>query len=112
MTNKPYAFIEPILNGLGLKNIFELCLGGDSLENRKPHPQQLFHICKELNISIENSIMIGDSKNDILAAQSAGMNSIGVSYGYNYGEDISLSQPDAVVDDFADILKRLGQENN
>ena len=51
--------------------------------------------------------MIGDSKNDILAAKAAGIDSIGVSYGYNYGEHISKYRPDAVVDDIAKILELL-----
>ena len=108
VTNKPYDFIEPILVGLNLDGIFELYLGGDSLTSRKPHPEPLLYACKELNISIQKSIMIGDSKNDILAANAAKMDSIGVSYGYNYGEDIAIYNPDIVVDNFADILKSIG----
>ncbi len=49
--------------------------------------------------------MVGDSKNDILAANACGMDSIGVSYGYNYGEDISTYNPSIVIDDFKDILR-------
>ena len=105
VTNKPYDFIEPILKGLNLDGVFELSLGGDSLSSRKPDPQPLLYACEKLNVSVEKTIMIGDSKNDILAAKAAGMDSIGVSYGYNYGEDIGIYEPDAVVDDFGDILK-------
>ena len=31
VTNKPYAFIAPILDSMGLTDYFGLCLGGDSL---------------------------------------------------------------------------------
>ncbi len=105
VTNKPFDFIEPILKGLNLEDIFELSLGGDSLTHRKPNPEPLLYVCKKLDVSVEKTIMIGDSKNDILAAKAADMNSIGVSYGYNYGEDIAIYNPDAVVDNFSDILK-------
>ncbi len=105
VTNKPYDFIEPILKGLNLEAVFELSLGGDSLTHRKPNPEPLLYVCEKLNVSVEKTIMIGDSKNDILAAKAADMNSIGVSYGYNYGEDIAIYNPDAVVDNFSDILK-------
>jgi phosphoglycolate phosphatase len=53
--------------------------------------------------------MIGDSKNDIVAANAAKMQSIGVSYGYNYGEDISIYEPDSVVHDFNEIMGLLGE---
>lgn len=107
VTNKPYDFIEPILFGLELDGIFEFLVGGDSLALKKPNPEPLFHVCKTLDISVEDSLMIGDSKNDILAAKAAKMDSIGVSYGYNYGEKIDVYEPDLIIDDFADILKSL-----
>jgi len=110
VTNKPFDFIEPLLSGLGLSNTFELCLGGDSLSRKKPDPMPLLHVCESLGIDASECLMIGDSKNDILAAKSARMHSIGVSYGYNYGEPISLYEPEAVVDDMSEILDLLNEK--
>lgn len=107
VTNKPFAFVEPILEGLGLNGMFELILGGDSLPQKKPDPKPLLHVCKMLDVSVEKCVMVGDSKNDILAANACGMQSVGVTYGYNYGEDIGIYDPDIVVDDFGDLLKAL-----
>ncbi len=107
VTNKPFDFVAPILKGLNLDGLFELHLGGDSLPQKKPDPAPLLHACKQLDVTVEQCVMVGDSKNDILAANAAKMQSIGVSYGYNYGEDIGSYSPDVVVDDFADILKFL-----
>ena len=45
----------------------------------------------------------GDSRNDILAAHNAKMQSIGVTYGYNYNENIADYSPSKVVDTFADL---------
>lgn len=104
VTNKPFQFVEPILTGLGLDGVFELILGGDSLDKRKPDPLPLFHACQELAVSVDETVMVGDSKNDILAANAAKMQSIGLSYGYNYGEDINEHGPDASFDHFADLL--------
>jgi len=105
VTNKPFAFVEPILESLTLSGLFELILGGDSLDKKKPNPLPLLHVCEQLNVSVDECVMVGDSKNDILAANAAGMQSIGVTYGYNYGEKIDVYEPDMVVDDFSDILE-------
>ncbi|WP_159038370.1 phosphoglycolate phosphatase [Brumimicrobium mesophilum] len=102
-TNKPFKFIEPILDTLKIKHFFKSWVGEDSLAEKKPNALPLVHLVNTLNSSIERSIMIGDSKNDILAAQNAKMESIGVSYGYNYNEKISDYHPTLVVDDFADL---------
>jgi len=107
VTNKPYLFVGPILKNLHLDHFFEFWVGGDSLPQKKPDPALLFHASEKMDLPVEECIMVGDSKNDILAANAAGMQSIGVTYGYNYGEDISLYGPDVIVDDFSDILSCL-----
>lgn len=107
VTNKPFAFVEPILEGLGINGLFEVILGGDSLPLKKPDPAPLMHVSEKLCISIEKCLMVGDSKNDILAANACGMQSVGVTYGYNYGESIGVYEPDMIINDFGDILKAL-----
>ena len=103
VTNKPSAFVVPILQGLGIDALFEFHLGGDSLEVKKPHPEPLLFACDKLNISPNEAVMVGDSKNDILSANKAKMESIGVTYGYNYGESIGYYNPTISLDNFADI---------
>ncbi len=107
VTNKPYTFVDPILKGLNLDGIFELILGGDSLSKKKPDPAPLLHVCKRLDVPVEACVMVGDSRNDILAANACGMQSVGVTYGYNYGEDIAVYDPDIVINNFGDLLKTL-----
>jgi phosphoglycolate phosphatase len=102
ITNKPYKFIKPILQKLDI-DMFDLILGADSLDEKKPSPKPLLYAMEKLNE--KEAIMIGDSKNDILAAKNAGIKSIALTYGYNHGEDILKYNPDFVFDKFSDILK-------
>lgn len=102
-TNKPFSFITPILEKLEIKHLFKLWIGEDSLATKKPDAAPLLHLAKEMQTAIEHCIMVGDSKNDILAAQNAKMDSIGVSYGYNYNENIADYNPTIVVDRFTDL---------
>lgn len=104
VTNKPFDFIAPVLEFVGIKQFFSLWVGADSLPTKKPNPEPLLHVCKELNISPEKAVMVGDSKNDILAAQNAKINSIGLTYGYNYNESISAYHPDIVLDNLSDVV--------
>lgn len=102
-TNKPFHFIAPILDKLEIKHLFKSWIGEDSLATKKPDAAPLLHLAKDMQTAIENCIMVGDSKNDILAAQNAKMESIGVSYGYNYNENIADYNPTVVVDRFIDL---------
>lgn len=104
VTNKPVEFVQPIVCRLGIGEYIDYFIGGNSLPTKKPDPAPLLHICEYFDIEIDKCVMIGDSKNDILAARACAMDSIAVSYGYNYGEDISIYEPDFIVDSFADIM--------
>lgn len=106
-TNKPIRFVPTILQNLGWTDKFACVLGGDSLPTKKPDPAPLLHICQELGFLPKQSIMVGDSKNDILAGQAAGMTTLALTYGYNYNEPISQSSPDRVFDDFASLTQYL-----
>ena len=102
-TNKPTEFIEPILNELSIKQFFKYWIGENALPEKKPNAAPLLYLAAKMNIDVKKCVMIGDSKNDIKAAKNAGMESIGVSYGYNYNEHISDYNPTKVVDNFAEL---------
>ncbi|WP_298775563.1 phosphoglycolate phosphatase [uncultured Shewanella sp.] len=104
VTNKPYGFTVPLLSGFGLSDYFSIVLGGDSLSAMKPDPLPLQHLLKQWALTGDELVMVGDSRNDILSAKAAGTRSIGLTYGYNYGEDIGLSEPDAVCHQIRDII--------
>ena len=107
VTNKPFAFVEPILEGLGMNGLFELILGGDSLPLKKPDPAPLLYVSEKLGVSVDKCVMVGDSKNDILAANTCDMQCVGVTYGYNYGEDIGVHNPTVIINDFSELLELL-----
>lgn len=107
ITNKPNEFIKPILSKLGIKHLFSTYLGGDSLPEKKPSPQPLLHGARTLKVPIEKCVMIGDSKNDLVAANAANMDSIGVTYGYHQGEDVRSFGPVYAFDKFDDLLSVL-----
>ncbi|MCH1931406.1 phosphoglycolate phosphatase [Shewanella sp. A25] len=104
VTNKPYRFTLPLLEAFKLSEFFTVVLGGDTLEKMKPDPLPLTHLLSEWQLEPSQLLMVGDSKNDIFAAKAAGVASIGLTYGYNYGEDIGLAGPNAVCQQFAEIL--------
>ncbi|WP_039057707.1 phosphoglycolate phosphatase [Enterobacter sp. Bisph1] len=108
VTNKPTPFVAPLLEALGIAQYFTFVVGGDDVANKKPHPEPLLLVCKKLTIQPHELLFVGDSRNDILAAKAAGSVSVGMTYGYNYGEVITASEPDYVYDRFKDLLPALG----
>lgn len=108
VTNKPTPFVAPLLEALGIAPYFSVVIGGDDVKNKKPHPEPLLLVADKLGLAPNELLFVGDSRNDILAAQAAGCCSVGLTYGYNYGEAITLSEPDYVYDRFNELLPALG----
>ena len=89
-SNKPVAFVEGHVKGSALSEYPWLGLfGGDSFEEKKPHPMGIEHILKLSGCSPEEAIMIGDSFLDMKAAQAAGVDFVGVTFGYGNIEAMS-----------------------
>ncbi|WP_029685388.1 phosphoglycolate phosphatase [Tatumella saanichensis] len=108
VTNKPTPFVSPFLESLGIAEEFSLVIGGDDVPQKKPHPAALFLVLGHFGLLPHQLLFIGDSRNDIQAAKAAGVPCVGLTYGYNYGEPISESHPDQVLDTFDQLLPALG----
>jgi len=98
LTNKPLNFARPLLQAKGLADFFAHVFGGDSFERTKPDPLPLLKTCEALGTVPAQTLMVGDSQNDALAARAAGCPVVLVTYGYNHGEPVRGVDADAFVD--------------
>ncbi len=104
ITNKPAAFTMPLLEKSGLLPYFELIVSGDTLPKKKPEPEQIFYVCEKFNVSVSESVLIGDSKTDIAAARNAGCFIFAVPYGYNQGYSMNIGTVDALIHHLRDAV--------
>ena len=58
---------------------------------------------KELAVSKEETLMVGDRKYDIEGAAAAGVKSAGVTYGYGTAEELIAAGADYIADDISDL---------
>jgi len=104
VTNKLSQFTDTILSTLDIRDKFGIVISGDTLPRKKPDPLPLLHAAEYFAVDPTQSLMVGDSVNDVNAARAAGFQVLCVSYGYNLGQDIRLARPDYVVDSLADLV--------
>ncbi len=97
LTNKPGALARPLLAAKGLDRFFGHVFGGDAFARKKPDPLPLLETCRALGTAPARTLMIGDSSNDAQAARAAGCPVVLVDYGYNHGQPVQASAPDAVI---------------
>lgn len=104
ITNKSARFTGPLLESSGLAPYFDIVVSGDTLAEKKPHPLPVQHCAQFFGIAPERLLMIGDSKNDVLAARAAGSPVFVVPYGYNHGRPVQELDADAEIANLAGAL--------
>lgn len=103
VTNKPYNFTMKILEGLHLASFFPVVLGGDSLTERKPHPEPILTALAACHVAPSEAVMVGDSANDILAGRLAGVMTCGVTYGLRGKDELIAAGADVIIHDFIEL---------
>ena len=106
LTNKPINPSRGICDGLKLTEYMTNIYGGNSFPTKKPDPHGALVLLKEHGATPEEAVMIGDSQNDVLTANNAGMYSVGVTYGLS-PESLKIHKPDALIDHPAELLEML-----
>jgi phosphoglycolate phosphatase len=105
LTNKPVAFARELLRLKELDGFFSQVFGGDSFDTKKPDALPVQKTCAALGTLPTQTLMVGDSSNDALAARAAGCSVVLVTYGYNHGVPIRQVDADGYVDTLAAILE-------
>lgn len=82
LSNKPHALTQEVCDFYLSDWPFDPVLGQREEVPRKPDPAAACEIAESMNLAPEKILFVGDSDNDILTAQSAGMQALGVSWGY------------------------------
>jgi phosphoglycolate phosphatase len=101
LTNKPVRFSQTMIDRLGLGAHFFRVYGGNSFEQKKPHPIGIEKLMEESRLPRETTLVIGDSAVDVRTARNAGVKCCGVTYGF---------QPESFTDDPPDFLVDRAEE--
>ena len=104
ITNKPERFVGPLLDQMKLGRYFRWIIGGDTLPQKKPDPAALLRVMQMAGAQPGESLFVGDSRSDVLAAKAAGVPCAALSYGYNHGRPIEEESPSLVIDDLRALV--------
>jgi len=105
VTNKAERFTRALLADMGLAHFFAVVVGGDTLARKKPDPLPFRHACERLGVASGETLVVGDSRNDVDGARAAGCPVICVPYGYNAGEPVQALDSDAIVASIAEAAR-------
>ncbi len=106
ITNKPHFLTQPLLDSFQLTQRSQCIISGDTLSRKKPYPDPLLHACELVQVKPQQSVYIGDTQSDVIAAKAAKMTAIAVLYGYHdpksqphsWGADYLIETPQDILE--------------
>jgi phosphoglycolate phosphatase len=110
-TNKPRATTDVVLARLGVRSLFSAVSAGGDVQSVKPSPEPILFVAKQLGLSPDQMVMVGDGPQDVEAGRRAGCRTIGVQGGFLAPERLIAAQPDVIIGSLAElpgILDRWG----
>ncbi|CAA6809583.1 MAG: Phosphoglycolate phosphatase (EC [uncultured Sulfurovum sp.] len=108
VTTKTGKYSRELLEHFDIMKYFDVLIGSEDVTNPKPHPEPIIKALNELRYSHGTvTYMIGDTISDILAAQEAGIASIGVLCGYGNPDELE-EDADFVSKNAYDAVKIVG----
>lgn len=91
-----------ILNEKGLEKAFAAVIGLEHVARTKPNPEPVIAALEALGVPAAKAVMVGDTPDDIVAGEKAGVYTVGVTTG-PFGAH-ELRQADAVVEALSELL--------
>lgn len=103
-SSRRLASLYDYLDGLGIRNWFDMIVGADSVTKGKPDPEPVLLILKTLGWNAADCLVVGDADVDIMMGNAAGCTTCAVTYGNGSNESLEAASPDFMVDEFRSIL--------
>lgn len=107
VTNSNREIVTKILKNYGFSKVFDVIVTRDDVREMKPSTSGLFFALNRLGVRPEESVFVGDSYVDILAARQAGLRVIAVRGGASSRDSLESYGPDEILDDLTGLLSIL-----
>lgn len=105
-TGKAYRGVLHLFDSFGWHDHFVTVQTADRAPS-KPHPGMIYQAMEETGVAPDHTVMIGDTSYDIEMAVSAGVQGIGVTWGYHHEADLRAAGAHHLVDDYAGLDRLL-----
>lgn len=106
-TTKSQESAEQVLQIFDIAKYFDIAIGSSDVFKPKPDPEVILHLIKGFDVAPENTIMVGDSINDIKCGKSAEVYSVYVNRSSTAHDINKINNISALADKTIDNLLQL-----
>lgn len=107
LSNKPDDFTKILVAGLLPRWPFEPVLGARPSVPKKPDPAGALEIARQLSITPEEFLYLGDTGTDMKTANAAGMYPVGVLWGFRTAEELVTNGARIIIEKPVELLEIL-----
>ena len=107
LSNKPDRYMLPLCEQVLEPGSFDVAQGTLPQMPTKPHPYLSELVAKKLGVELGACVMVGDSDVDLLTARNAGMQHVGVSWGYRDADFLRQSGVERIAGSCAELKEIL-----
>jgi phosphoglycolate phosphatase len=108
-TSKPTVYAEKILEYHKIRDYFSFVAGSELDGRRSKKGEVIQYALENMKItSVQDTIMIGDREHDVIGAREAGLDSIGVLYGYGDLKELTDAGATYIAKDVGELSHLLG----
>ena len=104
LSNKPHPAAVKAIEGIYGKDCFDVILGQREGMERKPSPEGAWIIAEDFDVKPEECMYVGDTNTDMQTGKSAGMYTIGVTWGFRDREELEANHADTIIDHPAELF--------
>ena len=105
VTNKPDPYSRRILERLGVAGYFLEIVAGNSGWPKKPDPAGILAVMQKAGATPEQTVLVGDSSIDVQSGARAGIATVGVAQGFCERAELEAAGPNALVENFSQLLE-------
>lgn len=105
VTGKARRSLDISIESLNMKNLFDVIITGDDVQQPKPHPEGLNKALAQLQIKNSDAVFLGDSDADIMAGKQANVYTVGVQWLPDYQPFDFTIQPDQMFNSIKEFKK-------
>jgi phosphoglycolate phosphatase-like HAD superfamily hydrolase len=87
----------------GLLSHFQEVVTAQTVKRLKPHPAPIHWAARQMGVSADQCLMVGDTTVDIIAGRRAGAQTVGVLSGFGDEGELSRAGADAILESVADL---------
>ena len=108
LSNKDHPFTQKIIQHFFDEGSFDAVQGHSEDVPHKPSPVGLHHIAESLGLPVSALTLVGDTRVDMETAVAAGIDGVGVTWGFREADELNQAGAACLIDSPAALCSQLG----